>query len=319
MNFYVRTSSDNPKTIPIDYRCRNCNSNLASDNPASQYQRQKLIQNTVRIPASLWTMNLAALASYNAPLSTSQFVEQAGAFYEVPAHIYWNQMSDRARPSVQKVITGSGATYGANSLKRTKTSLKPGAMSPGGIGVDIKHNCYERRLNRLKAKGPIRRGVIPPNYGTPIPFNPAFPIYGGKIVKTGIVNGCNCDSSLTTEKNIYENTSNAIQDLIFGVTYKFSIGETVWVRQWNTDTAEYENIKGEIIEIIDNQLLFVVKLFTGSEVQVSYYDMLIYYNCDCSQEESAVDKQLLYQQGFLEDYQADAVCSSVNVIATSDL
>jgi len=41
-------------------------------------------------------------------------------------------------------------------------------------------------LNRLKGKGPVRRGVVPPTFGKPLPFNPAFPIYGGKTMKTSI-------------------------------------------------------------------------------------------------------------------------------------
>ena len=57
---------------------------------------------------------------------------------------------------------------------------------------DIKHNSYYRYLARLKGKGPVRRGVIPPQFGVPIVFNPAYPIYGGKTIKTNIVNHCNC-------------------------------------------------------------------------------------------------------------------------------
>jgi hypothetical protein len=60
-------------------------------------------------------------------------------------------------------------------------------MSPGGVGVDIKHNSYDRYLNKIKGKAPLRRGVIPPNYGAQIPFNRAFPVYGGKTFKTSII------------------------------------------------------------------------------------------------------------------------------------
>jgi hypothetical protein len=67
-------------------------------------------------------------------------------------------------------------------------------MSPGGVGCDIKHNSYDRYLNRIKARGPLRRGVIPPIFDDfkSIQFNRANPIYGGKIMKTNIVSGCNC-------------------------------------------------------------------------------------------------------------------------------
>jgi len=42
--------------------------------------------------------------------------------------------------------------------------MRPGAGSPGGIGVDIKHNCYERYLNRIKAKQPLRTWSSEPDY-----------------------------------------------------------------------------------------------------------------------------------------------------------
>jgi hypothetical protein len=67
-----------------------------------------------------------------------------------PLHTYtgvcWNQMSDQPSPSIQPRITGS------NSLKGTIISSKPGSQTPGGAGCDIKHNSYDRYLNRLKGK-----------------------------------------------------------------------------------------------------------------------------------------------------------------------
>jgi hypothetical protein len=39
-----------------------------------------------------------------------------------------------------------------SSLKASKTSLKPGSLAPGGIGVDSKHASYDRHLAKLKAK-----------------------------------------------------------------------------------------------------------------------------------------------------------------------
>lgn len=161
-------------------RCSGCNNNLASNDPASQYQRQKIIQNTVRVQSSLYTMNLAALSGYHSP--------------KLDYGVNWNQMSDKPTPSRQIVNTGSGSIYRSSSTKRTQTSLRPGALSPGGIGVDIKHNSYDRYLNRLKGKGPLKRGIIPPTYGLPIEFSRTKPIYGGKIIKTGIGSGCGCKS-----------------------------------------------------------------------------------------------------------------------------
>ena len=192
----------------LEYRCRGCNNNLTSNDPASQYQRQKLIQNTVRVKSSLFTMNLAALTTYQTPNSTYKLVDVSGNSYIVSPGVNWNQMSDRREPHIQVVKTGAGSGYHSSSTKHTITANRPGAMSPGGAGVDIKHNSYDRYLNRLKGKAPVRRGVIPPTFGLPyIPFNRADPIYGGKIMKTSIVNGCNCPIGVDNGSILYKNAS----------------------------------------------------------------------------------------------------------------
>ena len=161
-------------------------SNMASNDPATQYYRQKIIQNTVRVKSSLYTMNLGALNVYQKPKDVYSAVDISGNKYIVSPGVNWNQMSDRKEPHVQQFRSGSNSS-------RIWRKTGPGALSPGGSGVDIKHNSYERYLNRLKGKAPLRRGVIPPNFGVPvIPFNRAYPIYGGKIMKTSIINDCNC-------------------------------------------------------------------------------------------------------------------------------
>lgn len=168
---------------PSIYSCQGscksygCNTNLAGNDPASQYQRQKLIWNTVRVPASLYTSDLAALAGYEAPLPLF--------------NVNWNQMSDRRNRSFQPPLVAGGSAYHASSLKNTITRCRPGAGSPGGYGVDVKHNSYYRYMNRLKAQAPVRRGVIPPEYGV-LPISTRLNVKGGKIVKTNIVSGCNC-------------------------------------------------------------------------------------------------------------------------------
>ena len=214
---------------PANYRLRACDTNLNSQTPANQYQIQKLIQNTVRVYSSLYTMNLASLNAYEFPNTKYQIVDVAGSNYLVSPGVNWNQMSDRRQPHKQ-FATASGSTYGASSTRRTITRLRPGALSPGGHGVDIKHNSYDRYLNRLKGKGPVRRGVIPPTFGDPIPFNRAFPIYGGKTIKTSIVSNCNCPPYTTeTEKLVYEVPPSDYE--INNVVFKFALGETVFVTQ----------------------------------------------------------------------------------------
>ena len=165
---------------------------LTSKDPAYQYQTQKIIQNQVRTWSSLYSDNLGALNIFQYPKSQLR--------------VNWNQMSDRAVPHYQKGSGYSqGSFYHGSSTRHTQTNLRPGAMTPGGYGVDIKHNSYYRYLGRLKAKKPIRRGKIPENYGKPIPFNCAFPIQGAKTIKTSIVSGCNnCEINNENERKIYQ-------------------------------------------------------------------------------------------------------------------
>jgi len=187
---YYGNSLYNGKSTVV-YRKRTCDSNLTSNNPANQYQKLKLIQNTVRVPSSIYTMNLGALNVYQKPTSGLQPIYNDGSIYVTGGGANWNQMSDRKSPHTQVAVTASGSTYHGSSTKRTITRARPGAGCPGGIGVDIKHNSYDRYLNRLKGKGPLRRGVIPPTYGRPIIYNPALPIRGGKTIKTNILGTLN--------------------------------------------------------------------------------------------------------------------------------
>lgn len=218
---------------PLQYfgRCRGCNNNLAANDPASQYQRQKIIQNQVRVMSSLYSMNLKALNAYQRPITIPETIATNGVDLLLAPGVNWNQMSDRRLPHRQNVKTASGTNPGGNSVRHVVTRLRPGALSPGGVGVDIKHNSYERYLNRIKGKAPLRRGVIPPNYGREfIPFNPAFPIYGGKVIKTGLINGCNCPEvekpPSPNEELLY---TGAVQDEIYNVRYEFSENERVLI------------------------------------------------------------------------------------------
>ena len=274
------------------FRCRNCNQNLTSSDPASQYQKQKLIQNTVRVNSSLYTMNLAGLMGYQKPLNTYQIVEQAGTPYYAPPGVNWNQMSDRRSPAVQTVKTGSGSAYGASSTRHTIVRDRPGAMSPGGVGVDIKHNSYDRYLNRLKGKSVLRRGVIPPNFGAPIKFNRAYPIYGGKTVKTSIINNCDCpdiNNNLDADTRIYGSKSSAIQDQILSVTYEFQVNDLVWAKKYITDTIYY---KGTITQINGN---YTILFDDGLIETVPGSSIMIYFECNCSPNGS-IEEQVLNDQ-----------------------
>jgi hypothetical protein len=154
------------------YRKRNVS------NPSStwdRYQTQKHIQNTIYVSSSEYAMNKASL--------TAASNNTTG--------VYWNQQSDRRVPSVQKATIPTGWFTSMNGKRHSHTSSRPGTQTPGGMGCDIKHNSYDRYLNRLKGAKAFKRGPIPPQFYLPaVPFNSAYPIYGNKLVKTAIVQGC---------------------------------------------------------------------------------------------------------------------------------
>ena len=224
-------------------------------------------------------MNLAALTSYQKPSNIIQLVQQAGTPYIVPANVSWNQMSDRTKPAHQVTKVASGSTYHTSSTKHTITRDRPGAMSPGGVGVDIKHNSYNRYLNRLKGKSVLKRGIIPRNYGNPIPFNTAYPIYGGKIIKTGIINKCDCPEKSIGDQTIYNSPSNDIPYNILSVSYTFNVGDYVWAQKYDYNKTLY---KAQIINSIIDNHSYEVQFEDNTTKFVNYCDLIIYFTCDCT-------------------------------------
>jgi hypothetical protein len=119
----------NPDTKQrFGFGCQSCTDG------SSKYQTDKIIRNMVRTRASLYTMNLATCNVYNNVNSVN--------------NVNWNQMSDRNNAHIQKNIVPTRAS----STRQTITRNRPGAGSPGGVGVDVKHNSYDRHLARLKGK-----------------------------------------------------------------------------------------------------------------------------------------------------------------------
>lgn len=150
----------------LDYQCQNCDINSGLTNamqgcrrnmnkicgtePTYIYQNNQIIKGKVRMMSSLYTFNLGALSGYKIPSAEPQTIYQNGSPYIVPANSYWNQMSDRPSQSIQNVKTASGSAYRSSSTRHSIMRHRPGSMSPGGVGVDIKHNSYERYLNKIK-------------------------------------------------------------------------------------------------------------------------------------------------------------------------
>ena len=147
-------------------QCAACES-CPSDNchlDKNKIYLQKQIQNTVRVPGSLYLNNLEALtikgSQKNLPKLEFNNVNQS-------------QASDRNILHVQK------ASYNPR--------LRPGKLGPGGEGVDIKHNSFNRILARKKAE---HLKTSPAISTTP----PTIPKFGNKVRKLSIVysNNCNC-------------------------------------------------------------------------------------------------------------------------------
>ena len=244
---YSRTSlitHENSKQsglVPYYYRCRNCDTNLTSNVPANQYQRLKLIQNTVRVPSSLYTMNLGALTSGGGGTS-------------------WNQMSDRPIASVQKsTVPRSGTT------RHSSTSSRPGGQSPGGTGCDIKHNSYERRLNRLKGNALLKRGPVPANFGQHIPST-------HKMMKTNIVAGCVCSSD--NQDRLYINPNNYNLN---SLTYTFELGQQVYAIQTGTDFYSV----AMVVNVYENGKSYSVQFDDETEEVKQINELRIYYECLC--------------------------------------
>ena len=269
---------------PFYYRWRSCNPNypnrtqtsVGGFTPADQYQKLKLIQNTNRVYSSLYVANLAPLNAFVKPISNPD----AGLY-----GVCWNQMSDRPVPSVQRVTVPTG--FNTSSINRRHTSVtssRPGCQTPGGVGCDIKHNSYDRYLNRLKGKGPLRRGVIPPTFGKPIPFNRALPIYGGKTTKTNIVNGCDCP--ITIIPNLEQNIriyNNPLWQPYPNPASGFNVGDFVYA----IETGNNFYSKAQVIEI--NEGVYTIRFEDGTiQIVDDPTDLLIYFPCNCGIEKNSV-------------------------------
>lgn len=149
-------------------QCKSCNGTSCTS--CNDEIRQKRIWNTVRVPASEYTMNIGSLNVYTKPMLAN-------------ANVNWNQYSDRA---VAGVVNRDVPSRG-NSTRSSVTRDRPGSQSAAGKGVDIKHGSYARYLARLKGKSSLRTqndtGLVP--------------VEGNKTKKYGIAysgkpGGCLC-------------------------------------------------------------------------------------------------------------------------------
>ena len=124
-------------------RCKGCLWNIPNNNTDNMKIMKlatlnQVITNSVGQSSSQYLGNLGSLEVLNWRDTNCNKVYQA------------SQASDRyhkARVPKTTIIPTRG-----NSTKRTQTSLRPGALGPGGTGVDVKHNSYARYLAKKKGK-----------------------------------------------------------------------------------------------------------------------------------------------------------------------
>jgi hypothetical protein len=158
-------------------QCKACNDSY--DRPSIAIATQKKIWNTVRVPASEYTMNVASLNVYQ---------------YPGKGKVNWNQMSDRVVPGEVKnsIPRYSGATQSGTVLSSSRTRERPGSTRAAGKGVDIKHGSYARYLARLKGKGPLRtqRDTSLTNSSQSVAVKGG--VVGNKTKSYGIVNSRSC-------------------------------------------------------------------------------------------------------------------------------
>lgn len=127
---------------------------------------EKQIQKTVRVSTSEYLMNKSSL---NVAESRKKGIEND-----------WNQnqSSDRLNRAIAKAVVPSRG----NSSSGSVTRLRPGSLRPGGQGVDVKHNSYDRYLARLKGRKVLR-----------LPTEPSGVNYGDvNTIKFNIVTSCKC-------------------------------------------------------------------------------------------------------------------------------
>jgi len=160
--------------------------------PASQYFNQRRIQ---KVNSSFPSMFYSVKNVLN-----TQFIPYNGLKFQ-------RSLSDRNQASIGKNNT---------PYKLLKTAWNsPGGIYAGGIGVDIKHDSYARRLNRLKS------GLV---------VRDPYPVISGLKTKTGISTAdyarcCNDNSVIPKDSQSMS---------IYSVYFRYFVGQNVY---WKNPTT----------------------------------------------------------------------------------
>ena len=133
-NKYTCTSSARLNVFSSCYGCLDCSDCLGFEDKNIQITTNKRIYKTFMVPSSEYTMVRKSYVVSKDTL-TSKDINQ-------------DNKSDRFKP--HKTPNTAVVPSHGNSTKRSITRLRPGSMIPGGEGVDVKHNSYERYLAKKK-------------------------------------------------------------------------------------------------------------------------------------------------------------------------
>lgn len=120
---------------------------------------QKRIQNQSRASEGRYMDNK------NAVIVASNFLNFSGNRVQVlkESTLQWGKpynlrnqsdqvLPSRSSPNYTLQFTNINVPTRGNSVKSTVTANRPGASTPGGIGVDVKHGSYIRYLDKKKGK-----------------------------------------------------------------------------------------------------------------------------------------------------------------------
>jgi len=131
----------------------------------------------------------------------------------------------------------------------------------------------------------MRRGVIPPGFGNPIPFNPAFPVYGGKTTKTNIVNNCDCPIE-TPAKNLEQDIriyNNPLYQPYPTSEYGFQVGSYVYAIQTGNDFYS----RAIVTDVTDG--VYTIKFDNGTiQTVTNVNELKFYFPCNCNGVENYV-------------------------------
>lgn len=157
------SNESNPYAPKHAVQCTSCDKDYVNDPQKTYIQKQ--IQNTVRVPASLYMTDLTALTVRGQQLPGSNSNNSPLKYNNVNE----SQASDRNRLHFQRTIPNP--------------KLRPGQLGPGGKGVDVKHNSFARVLARRKGENLVTSQQTTPSLNL---------LRGNKVQKFGIVNSNRC-------------------------------------------------------------------------------------------------------------------------------